>query len=138
MHPRLWIPILMFIAGLAMVGVSVASGEADLSLVVIFPVVSGTGGLFLLGTAFVVFAMLLGVAFMTMGQVELAQHQRTLLEDDAGRRPPRGDGAKYGGVVLIGPVPIAFGSDMRTAVIMLIAGVVIAIVALAVILTLLD
>jgi uncharacterized protein (TIGR00304 family) len=138
MQSRLWLPVVLFVGGIGMIVASVASGEADVSLVVVFPVVSGSGGLFLLGTVFVVVGMLLGVALMTMGQLEMAEYQRVISGGKREFERPTEKRTKYGGVVLVGPVPIAFGSDLRTAIIMLIAGIVIAIVALAIILSFVD
>lgn len=132
------LPIALFIGGMALIGASVASGEADISLVVIFPVFSGTGGVFLLGVSLVVLSLLIGFVFMAMGQMEAMEFQRQAGGDVA--RPgnyPKSE-TKVGGVVLIGPVPIAFGSSMKVAIVMMVVGIVLAIVALAVILAVFD
>ena len=131
-------PIVLFIGGMALIGVSVASGEAEISLVVIFPVFSGTGGVFLLGVSLVVLSLLMGFAFMAMGQMEMAEFQREARGDIARPGSSRPSETKVGGVVLIGPVPIAFGSSMKMAIIMMVIGVVLAIVALAIILAVFD
>lgn len=137
-HPRLLLPIALFIGGMGLIGAAVASGEADVSLVVIFPVFSGAGGVFLLGVSLVVLSLLIGFAFMAMGQLEIAEYQRQVGGDVVRPDGPRGGEAKVGGVVLIGPVPIAFGSSMKTAIIMMVVGIALAIVALAVILAIFD
>ena len=137
-HPRLLLPIVLFIGGMGLIGASVASGEADISLVIIFPVFSGTGGLFLLGVSLVVLSLLMGFAFMAMGQMEMAGFQRETDGAVAGPGGPHRSKTKVGGVVLIGPVPIAFGSSMKMAITMMVIGVVLAIVALAIILAVFD
>jgi uncharacterized protein (TIGR00304 family) len=43
---------------------------------------------------------------------------------------------QYGGVVLVGPLPIAFGSDRKIAVIMLVLGIAMAIALISVLLML--
>jgi uncharacterized protein (TIGR00304 family) len=126
---------MLFVGGMILIGAAVASGEAHLSLVVIFPIFSGTGGMFLLGVVFIILSLLLGFAFMTMGQLEMAEYQRTPANEAFNLRRSAGKGTKYGGVVLIGPFPIAFGSSMKIAIIMLLVGIVVAIVALAIIIS---
>lgn len=95
----------------------------------IFPVFSGSSGLFLLGIVLIVFSFVVGFMFLMMGQVELASASLRPTEYDSGRDRARTE-SKYGGFVLIGPVPIAFGSDKKTALAMLVIGIVLAIVAL--------
>lgn len=134
----MWLPVVLFIGGIALIVASVATGEADLTLVVIFPVVSGSGGLFLLGMIFMVAGLLLGFALMTMGQLELAGYQRERMEASGDERRSTATNTRYGGVVLLGPVPIAFGSNMRIAIAMLVIGIVVAVVSLALILVFLG
>ncbi len=130
----------MFVGGLCLIAVSAATGEADLSLVVIFPVVSGTGGVFLLGMLLTVAGLLLGFALMTLGQTGPADHQGSARTGESGpdHTSRENKGARYGGVVLIGPIPIAFGSDVRMAITMLVVGMIIVMVVLALILGAFD
>jgi uncharacterized protein (TIGR00304 family) len=127
---------MLFFGGVCLIAVSVATGEADLSLVVVFPVISGTGGVFLLGMLLTVTGMLLGFALMVMGKTRWVDHQEPARTDESGLHHAGGDqrGVRYGGVVLIGPIPIAFGSNMRMTMTMLVVGIVIAVVILALIL----
>ena len=37
------LPLVLFVSGLGLVAASIATGEAELSLLVVFPVVSGSG-----------------------------------------------------------------------------------------------
>ncbi len=115
---------------------SVATGEADLSLVVVFPVISGTGGVFLLGMLLTTAGLLLGFALMAMGRAGCVGHREPAGTDESGLHHVGREKkeTRYGGVVLIGPVPIVFGSNMRTAVTMLIVGIIFAVVTLALIL----
>jgi uncharacterized protein (TIGR00304 family) len=125
MRTRMWLPVMMFISGCLSIGYAVATGEADVSLVIIFPVFSGSGALFLLGIVLIIASFFVGFAMLAMGPPEqlaegapLPAHLRSLEE-------PRRT-TKYGGVVLIGPIPIAFGSDRNLALFMLAIGIVLA------------
>lgn len=129
MHLRTLAPVGLFVAGVACIAASVAAGETEVSLLIIFPVFSGSSGLFLLGTAFVVFSFIAGFMSLMVGQAELAG---AALGPAGGTL---GDGrvkreTKYGGVVLLGPVPIAFGSDKGMALAMLVLGIALAIAVL--------
>ncbi|MBU1158310.1 MAG: DUF131 domain-containing protein [Candidatus Thermoplasmatota archaeon] len=124
------IPVLMFVAGLAIIGIAVASGEGEVSLVLIFPVFSGSSGLFMLGTALIVLSFMTGFFVMVRSQIDTVQ---------AGDYPARKGisrpaETKYGGVVMVGPVPIAFGSDKKTAFAMFVIGVILAVCCLLAIL----
>ncbi|UCE80606.1 MAG: DUF131 domain-containing protein [Methanobacteriota archaeon] len=108
---------------------SVVNGDTDVSLLLIFPVFSGSSLSFLLGTALIVIGLL--VWLLTMWTSPLAIDNKYVRE-----RSPPVDGnnegrLRTGGVVLIGPIPIAFGSSSSIAYAMLALGVIIALVVLA-------
>ncbi|MDQ1371572.1 MAG: hypothetical protein QG582_486 [Candidatus Thermoplasmatota archaeon] len=128
-------PIALFVAGAVCVAASVLSGEADVSLFLIFPVFSGSGGLFLLGVVLIVFSFVIGLMALMMGQFELAG-AGTYPQQEGTAPVDKKDRTRYGGVVLIGPVPIAFGSDKAMALAMMVTGIVLAVVALALLLLL--
>ena len=126
-------PLALFASGLGLVIASVAAGEAELSLLVVFPIISGSGALFLLGAVLMIASFFIG--FLSLATTEQTQVPS---EDGAtGRGAPVSDRAKYGGVVLIGPVPIVFGSTPRLALAMLAVGIAMA-VALVCLLFLFD
>lgn len=132
MRQRIWIPIAMFAAGLVLIASAVATGEADVSLFVIFPVFSGSGGLFLLGTLLIILSFILGFLMLAMGQLDA---QSVMTWPQGATRPEAGPShveKEFGGVVLIGPIPIAFGSNRRIALFMLVLGIVVAIVLLGI------
>lgn len=132
MTPRMWVPVGLFVGGIVLIVAAVASGEAEVSLLVVFPVFSGSSPLFLLGTLLIVMSFIVGFLMLVLGQMQMA----------AGGTWPAGDfpevqasgstRKEYGGVVMVGPVPIAFGSDRRIALIMLVLGIVLAIVCLGI------
>ena len=119
------------LAGVALVALSVAEGRASVALFVIVPVVTGSSLPFLLGV------VLIAVGFLSMPFALVAESNESdlaLPERDAAEQagPPARGGV--GGVVLVGPVPIVFGSwkgvSRRTLVWLAVAGTVLVIVAL--------
>lgn len=132
MRQRIWIPIALFGGGLGLIISAVATGEADVSLFLIFPVFSGSSGLFLLGTVLIILSFIVGFLMLAMGQLELQTSgpwPQSSAGPDAAREPVK---KEYGGVVLVGPIPIAFGSSRSMALFMLILGIVVAMVLLGI------
>jgi len=130
------VPIAIFASGVALIALAVASGEAEVSLILIFPLISGSGGLFMLGTVLIILSFVVGFAMMAMGQLEVQQAMLGQTEPTRAPETRRATEKKYGGVVLVGPIPIAFGSDRTIALIMLVVGIVMAIILLGVLITL--
>lgn len=128
------IPVAMFLGGIASVAAAVATGEADVSLVLIFPVFSGSGPLFLLGVLLIVASFIAGFVLLTREQVD--ELSSNAPQNEPVLDTPQNRKTQFGGVVLIGPVPIAFGSDKKTALIMLVIGIVAAVLMLGLILAL--
>jgi len=121
MIPRTLLPVSIFIAGIACIAAAVATGEAEVDLVLIFPVFSGTSVLFLLGVVLIIVSFLVGFFLLAMTQPEIARQDMELPRK---KFEPRGrTRTEYGGVIMIGPVPIAFGSNKKIATMMLILGV---------------
>lgn len=118
MNPRFLIPLSLFIAGAAAVVAAVAVGEAEVSLFLVFPVFSGSSGLFLLGVGLIVLGILAGFAMMFQGSLSPEADVEADGETRSDGRVPEKK-LRTGGVLLIGPIPIAYGSDARIAMIML-------------------
>ena len=126
-------PLALFLSGAAVVTVAVATGEADVSLFLIFPVFSGSSGLFLLGVTLVVLALLVGFASMVMAHPDTVERGDGGLTDRSRGTEPQ-QRTRYGGVLLIGPIPIAFGSDKKMALAMIAVAVALAVTVLLLIL----
>jgi uncharacterized protein (TIGR00304 family) len=108
------IGIVVLLIGLAATAWSVYSGLISFSLVVIIPVLTsdsalGSLPLLLIFAGFLILA--LGPALGEDGSEETEDNVDAGAERTGAARP------KFGGVVLIGPIPIVFGSDGRTALI---------------------
>ena len=114
MNLRLMVPLLLFLAGVIAVSVDVVAGDAEVSLFLVFPVFSGSSWLFLLGVALIVSGILAWFAMMFQAAVP-AEAPPERNEGDAEVRGHAGRRSRIGGVVLIGPIPIAYGSDARMA-----------------------
>jgi uncharacterized protein (TIGR00304 family) len=120
---RMWLPIALFLAGVFTIGYAVATGEADVSLIIIFPVFSGSSGLFLLGILLLVASFFVGFALLAFAQPSEPEVRGTTSVNEPSRTK-----SSYGGVVLIGPIPIAFGSDKSIAKLMLAIGIILAVI----------
>jgi len=91
-------------AGVALVALSVVEGGASVALFVFVPVVSGSSLTFLLGGVMLVVGFLSLPFALAEGWDEAPQALPS-----GGTSTTEGQG-RVGGVVLIGPVPIVFGS----------------------------
>jgi len=134
LRPIIWAPIAVFASGIACIATAVAGGEAEVRLFLIFPVFNGSGWLFILGTLLVVLSFFVGFAMVAIRGPEADWSKPGSAES----RPPATAHRKstYGGVVLVGPIPIVFGSSKRMAIFMLIVGIALAIVLLGALLVL--
>ena len=134
MRVSMLIPIGVFLGGIALVAATVATGETDVSVVLVFPVFSGSSLLFLLGVLLIVASFITGFAMVGVGQIESGPGQ--IAQNQAPPESASSRRTEYGGVVLIGPVPIAFGSNKRIALVMLVIGVVTVVLILGLLLAL--
>lgn len=135
LNHRTWLPIALFAAGVALVIAAVSAGLAELTLFFVFPVITGTSAVFLLGVLLIVLGFFVGFILMMMGQLEIDYHMEHEVHEGRWKYPvpPPSEEQKtqYGGVILIGPLPIAFGSSRNIAIFMLVAGIVLLIAFIA-------
>jgi uncharacterized protein (TIGR00304 family) len=99
------------VAGTALTAVGMYQGDVVFALILIFPVLVSSGGIGALGM------ILLTLGFMAL-VLELFLNGRVSEEvgPEVEIEGTRGS-TEFGGVVLIGPIPIIFGSTPRTALI---------------------
>src|SRR2546422_7834599 len=118
MRPIQWLGPAALGTGVVVLALAVARGEASVYLVVIGPVVAGTGPLAFLGILlfFVGFFLpfLLGPPGPGAGPREQAAAGGA-----EGLAPTR----RWGGIAFLGPIPLVFGSDSRMTRTMLWVGV---------------
>lgn len=130
----IWIPTIILVSGISCIVAAAVGGEADVRLFLIFPVISGSSWLFLLGTLLIVLSFFVGFAMIAVGGTGDDQPH-------PGSVDPRSSATTrkettYGGVVMVGPIPIAFGSSKNMAIFMLMVGIVLALVFLGALLAL--
>ena len=119
--------LVLLVAGAALIAASVATGQGRVSLILIIPVFWGTGVLGFLAVAalFVGFVVLLFGPLFRSGPLGTKSPQvPTPTAPGVSKTPP--PSPRYGGVVVFGPFPIAFGSDRQLATWMLVIGSAIA------------
>ncbi len=115
-----WLGPASFFAAVLTIALAVARGEANMYLVVVVPVIVGTGPLAFLGI-FLVFAGFLFTFLLWPMHPGGKPEGR-----DDGSVSPQGapPARRWGGVLFLGPIPVIFGSDPRMTRTMLLVGVV--------------
>jgi uncharacterized protein (TIGR00304 family) len=120
--------LILGVVGIILLGFSVASGEGTASIFVFIPVFYGSGLWAFLGVLSIMAALMLG--FMGLAQ-KMAESDKSKPSDT--KSPDEKQPVKGGGVVLIGPIPIVFGSSPKAAMILMIMALVIMIAAMVLI-----
>lgn len=129
----------LLVAGLASLAYAGLQGDLEVFLLFVVPVVAGTGPWAALG----LLAAIAGVAGLLWtaasrrarggappGGGDLGDRRR----EGPGASGERGEGEREtrgGGVILLGPIPIAWGSDQPTAGWLVVAGIVLTLAAIA-------
>lgn len=122
--------MISLVAAIALLAASVASGEAQIGLFLIFPFIIAWGPMAVAGVVMLLLAML--CAFLAIWSANgTALGQADGSEGAEAMSAPRTE-RKFGGVVMIGPIPIAFGSDKKTAKTMMLLGIALFVVLLLV------
>ena len=130
MRPIRFLGPVLFVAGIVVVVFASARGEANLLIVLVFPVVQATGGLGALGV------LLLVAGFVASFFALPFRGGPEVVVPPTGPSPPAPPPAatpsrRWGGVVFLGPIPIVFGSDARMTRTMLLLGIVLFLALLA-------
>jgi uncharacterized protein (TIGR00304 family) len=110
--------LLMIATGIVISIVSIAQGQMRVALFLIFPVFYAEGILPAIGVALLFIGMvaLFLAFFASVANSGVRPDQNNRSFDGFGTGDGRKPRMKAGGVVLIGPVPIIFGSDWRMTV----------------------
>ncbi len=107
--------LVLIISGFAMFFLSAISGNGGMALFIIFPVFYSTGWLGALGFLLIFFGfVLLFIApfFAPSNYAMPVETERYVVNKEATEKKVE---KHYGGVILIGPIPIVFGSDKNYA-----------------------
>jgi uncharacterized protein (TIGR00304 family) len=115
--------------GAALLAAAAARGEATVFLVFVVPVFQSSSPLALLGVAALFAGFLLG--FWSLSLATLAGEGRPPEPPSpAPREPALRPRKRFGGVILLGPIPLVFASDRRLAAWMLVLGLALALLLL--------
>ena len=126
-HLRLF-GLALLIAGVALIAASVATGQGQVYLLLFIPVYVGTSALGMLG----ILVVFLGVFLASLGSAWRGLPAPTVPASESvspdSVAPPATTVplARYGGVIMLGPIPIVFGSDARIAKWMMVLGLILA------------
>ncbi|MGM0404922.1 MAG: TIGR00304 family membrane protein [Thermoplasmatota archaeon] len=118
---RRMLPLILFLIGISLIILSVMTGESQLALFLIFPVIYGGGVIMMIGIL-IIFLSFISLFFI------LPFHDDTQLTESE-------RDSKWGGIIFIGPIPIVMGKDRSVTKTMLYIGLIIAVI-MAVIYTL--
>ncbi len=119
---RLLGPVLI-VAGVVALAFGFLQGQAGLSLFLIFPVVTATGGWSALGILLFIAGFF--ALFLTLPSyvAEAPAPSEPSAAPPPGASPPVPPTRRWGGVVFLGPIPVVFGSDAKVARWMLVVGI---------------
>lgn len=114
----------LFILGLALLAVSVLFGSGGVFLALIFPIYHGTDIWGFLGIICLIGALFLG--FFTL--VPSGMPVRGSRSDQEVGPPVKESQKKFGGVIMLGPLPIVIGSDMKMSIVAMILAIIIIVI----------
>jgi uncharacterized protein (TIGR00304 family) len=117
------IAYLLILGGFVTIILAAINGEASFGLFLIFPFIYGSGALSLLGVVLIIIGILL-LFISPMHEISKIPTYNEFPEEEYIVEKPQKK-TKFGGVVLIGPVPIVFGSDKNMAMLSVITAILI-------------
>ena len=113
---------MLVLAGAALTVYGVATGEMQVALVIFVPVILGSSVLGVLAIGLIIAGIFAGIADLFLN----ADHEEARGDfTDGGHAPGTAKKSEFGGVVLIGPIPVVFGSSKKAAMYAMLIGLVI-------------
>jgi len=128
--PRFAIPITLVILGIILLAYSVIEGKGEIHWILIIPVFTGTSIFAFIGTILIIAGIFLFFWYVFRDYTRPSDEKAVQKGDKprtASPQAPRPD-KKFGGVVLIGPIPVIFGSDPKMTIIIIVLAIVLIIV----------
>jgi len=114
-----FLSLVCFILGIAFFVVGFLTGEAEGGIFFIFPFIVGSGFFPLLGFIFIFIAIFSFIfRFTTFKEPDENQIKNEELESK------KKTSVKGGGIVLIGPIPIIFGSNWKIVIVLMIIALI--------------
>jgi len=114
------------ILGIVFFIIGVLSGDVETGFIVVFPFLIGSGIYAFLGFICIFIAILLFMFGFSSITIESSDLPFREIDDTRNKKSVKG-----GGVVLIGPIPIVFGSNWKIAVIMMVIAIILIITVFA-------
>jgi len=118
--------LLCLICGVVSFAFGIISGDIETGVVVVFPFLFGSGIFAFLGFIFV----FIGILLFMFGFGSISVNQDFEKMGDESFEPRKKTSVKGGGVVLIGPIPIVFGSNWKIAVLLIVLAILLIIISL--------
>lgn len=115
--------LISFFAGLICFSIGLLTGDMEAGFFVIIPFIAGSGIFAFLGFIFIFIAFILFM-FASTKNIEYRNYNES--ENGVEKKTS----VKGGGVVLIGPIPIVFGSNWKIALVMMLIAVIIIILSI--------
>lgn len=118
-----FLSLICFILGIAFFAFGILSGDVETGVFIVFPFLAGSGIYTFLGFICIFIAILLFIFGFSRSTSE------DFGTNSGEQTQPKKTSVKGGGVVLIGPIPIVFGSSWKIAFILMIAAIILVLVA---------
>lgn len=112
--------LLLILTGAGSLLYAVISGEAHVALLLIFPIIYGSGIYSLMG----ILILILGIFLLFLSPLESLDRRIVYPENSENEFVESERKTNFGGVIFIGPIPIVFGSDRNMAKLSLLTGLV--------------
>ena len=112
-----------FILGIIFFSLGFLQGDVEGGVIIIFPFIGGSGIYAFLG----VISLFLAILFFMFGFTSTLERKELDFEYESGQ-PEKKTSVKGGGVVLIGPIPIVFGSNWKITLVMMIVAIILILV----------
>jgi len=112
--------LLTLIVGFVFFSIGVLTGEVEVGFFLFFPFLIGSGFISFLGLILVFFSIFLFIYGFVNTNLEFANKQ---FEVDS--EPKTNKKLKGGGIVLIGPIPIVFGTNLKITIMIIIITLII-------------
>jgi uncharacterized protein (TIGR00304 family) len=129
MNRNLVLASVLLVLGIMILGYSVTTGEGTASIFIFIPVFYGSGLFAFLGVLCIMAAMILGFIGFSERMEDKGSRGSSQKPTQSDHGRPRSS-IKGGGVVLVGPIPIVFGSDPKTAMVLIILALVVMVAAI--------
>ena len=113
------LPLVCFILGIVFFIIGFLTGETKGGIFIVFPFIIGSGIFSLLGFIFIFIAIISFIfKFTTYIKSDKIKNENDELQ------PKKKTSIKGGGIVLIGPIPIIFGSNWKIVIVLLIIAII--------------